>query len=517
VSLFIYADSHRSCIVAIGIPGPEHTDIQEETVLRDLQRIASECNFRSFEIPARIHLEREMSSWIEGEGLLTSAGKLCRRNLLSHYRPQIEGMYVNIALGAVLEVTDSSKSFQELGGTSVDAVRLIQQLRQQMVEVSFEDLMGSKPLSSLSGAAVQASTSDDKISIKEELTTVRQLFEQFSDIQGNAAIEPKVYFVTGATGFLGSQLLDKLLEENPEARFFCLCRSPASFEKSAHPQVEPIVGDLSSALFGLSESQFQELADNVDAILHCGFVVNHLVSYKDMYHTNVSSILDIIRLSVSGAKSRKPIHFTSSISALTRSPRQGRGYGATKWAVDHLLMFCKETYALPVYIYRPCLISGNRQTGQINRRDWFHRLLQAIADARIVPPVSRDEPMNIVSSDYCVEVIVHLMKTRPSDQYQFNITQTNTGWKGIIALIKQARPDIRECSSHEEWFLQLSQFVKDHAHPVTPFLSSFEFGMVDSFHAYDNASTLQFAPHCPLIPIGLSDIELTMTALESKS
>ena len=520
-AIYIYASSSRSRIVAIIVPN-SHLTTDEDVILQDLHAIAKRAGYCSYQIPAAIHVETELDSWNEVDGLYTASGKLCRRKLKEYYHNVVENLYIQLAMGSVLRgPMDQSRSFQQLGGTSVDAVRLVQQLREQMVEISFEDLMGAHSIGDLyrkeSETSVRPSVDEQsRISIDNELKQVELLFNIERNTENSTIVDSKIppqcYFVTGATGFLGSQLLRALATKYPAAQFHCLCRNPESLWKGDN--VVSITGDLSRPYFGLSKDEFNRLADSVDCIVHCGFVVNHLVSYIDMYNTNVKSILDVIELSISGKKARKPIHFTSSISALTRSPRNESGYAASKWAVDHILKQARTLHNLPVYIYRPCLIAGNRITGQINRKDWFHRLLQAVVDFNVVPPVKRDEPLNIIAGDYCVDVIVSIMEQNPEKEFQFNITQANIGWKQIFQLLVDICPGMKVCSSHEEWYQCIHREVVDTEHPLLPFLSSFEYGIADSFHAYDNRSTLEYTPEIPLQPMNRTDLEKTVNELK---
>jgi NAD+-dependent farnesol dehydrogenase len=112
-------------------------------------------------------------------------------------------------------------------------------------------------------------------------------------------------FITGASGFIGSRLVEKLSEEGAE--IYCLIRSPEKFATLSGDHIYPIFGDL----------------DNTNALLQgckdCD-VVYHLAAYakpwsKDAdlpYQINVQGTINLLEASLK-SKVKKFI-FTSSAS-----------------------------------------------------------------------------------------------------------------------------------------------------------------------------------------------------------
>ncbi len=115
----------------------------------------------------------------------------------------------------------------------------------------------------------------------------------------------KNIFLSGVTGFLGSHLLQDLLE-NSSANVHCLVRaSPASQSDATRrlhdclqkynvtltsEQLARVIvhnGDLALPLFGLPEDQFLLLSQSLDAVIHNGAHVNWLMTYAQLRPSNV--------------------------------------------------------------------------------------------------------------------------------------------------------------------------------------------------------------------------------------
>ena len=78
----------------------------------------------------------------------------------------------------------------------------------------------------------------------------------------------RTILLTGATGFLGSALLEELLDTS-HATIVCLVRpTSAPISRSGTGRIRTITGDLSHPRLGLSESRYDELTREVDAVCH---------------------------------------------------------------------------------------------------------------------------------------------------------------------------------------------------------------------------------------------------------
>ncbi|XEU96090.1 hypothetical protein FSHL1_001375 [Fusarium sambucinum] len=178
--------------------------------------------------------------------------------------------------------------------------------------------------------------------------------------------------LTGSTGFLGLSILKSLLADKHVAKVHCLAiRSSAKLDSIlSSPRVACYQGDLSLPRLGLSEGQFDTLAQSVDRIIHNGADVSFLKTYQSLQRPNVEATRELARMAVQRGI---PFHFVStggvvnltgqdglaevSVSDFKPSVDGSYGYVASKWASEHIL----ESYAkqgLPVFIHRPANITG---------------------------------------------------------------------------------------------------------------------------------------------------------------
>lgn len=140
------------------------------------------------------------------------------------------------------------------------------------------------------------------------------------------------FFVTGATGFLGAFIIEKLLKKYPKSKAIVLVRGKTQQESynrmkengirhlvwdqtwETEKRISVITGDLGLPKFGMKEDEWDELSSSVDVIIHNGALVHWIYPYHKLRNANVLGTLEAIKLSIN--KKHKAIHFVSSTSVL---------------------------------------------------------------------------------------------------------------------------------------------------------------------------------------------------------
>jgi thioester reductase-like protein len=295
----------------------------------------------------------------------------------------------------------------------------------------------------------------------------------------------RTILLTGATGFLGSALLEELLDTS-HATIVCLVRPTSSpISRSETGRIRTITGDLSHPRLGLSESRYDELTRQVDAVCHTAAAVNWVFSYAGLRAANVLGTLELLRLaSTAGAA----FHFVSSLSTCysTSGPRTvdedfdalselrgiHLGYAQTKVVGEALVRQAGER-GLPVRIYRPALISGHSLTGAFNRDDLISSLVRGCVHMGAAPDLDWKldcEPVDVVARSIVdlstsPQAIAHLGHVRPRH------------WRECVLWMRMYGYNVRLVSYHS-WLRTLERgtipgAAGSAAHPLRPLRSFF--------------------------------------------
>lgn len=150
-------------------------------------------------------------------------------------------------------------------------------------------------------------------------------------------------------------------------------------------------------------------------------------------------------------------------------------------------------------IFRPALICGNRTTGVVNTKDWFHRILKAVVDFKIIPcgkEICQADCLNMVCVDYCTEIILKAAKLSDAGLHVYPIAGKNVGFASFFSAIKDVFPEVQELS-YQEWYKQLLAAVNKHgAHPAAPFVEQLQDGIPGGWVTlpYDVTPTTSLVP-----------------------
>ncbi len=179
--------------------------------------------------------------------------------------------------------------------------------------------------------------------------------------------------VTGADGFIGSHLVERLVAEGAKVRAFCLYNSQGSWGWLDHASRE-VKEALDVRLGDVRDARFVDAAsEGVDIVFHLAALIAIPYSYaapQSFVDTNVSGTLNVLeaarhhRISrvvhtstseVYGTPATLPILETHPLNA--QSP-----YAATKVAADQLALSYQASFGTPVVVLRPFNTYGPRQS-----------------------------------------------------------------------------------------------------------------------------------------------------------
>ncbi|OBJ94900.1 short chain dehydrogenase [Mycolicibacterium fortuitum] len=249
------------------------------------------------------------------------------------------------------------------------------------------------------------------------------------------------YVVTGGTGFIGRRVITRILSNEPDAEVWVLVRreSLTRFERLAQDwddRVKPLVGDLTGTDLGLSDTDVAELGD-VAHVVHCAAIYDMTVGESEQRAANVDGTRAVIELA---RRLDATLHHVSSIAVAGNH----RGtfteddfdvaqdlptpYHQTKFEAELLV---RSTPGLRYRVYRPAVVVGDSQTGEMDKIDgpyyFFGVLARLAALPRFTPMMLPDSGRtNVVPVDFVVDAMVALMHVEGKDGETFHLTAPKT-------------------------------------------------------------------------------------------
>ncbi len=183
----------------------------------------------------------------------------------------------------------------------------------------------------------------------------------------------KKVLVTGAGGFIGSHLAERLVEAGARTRALVHYRSDGSWgwldRSSLKDQIEIVAGDIAN------RDSVRQAIDGVDVVFHLAALIAIPYSYHaplSYVRANVEGTLNVLQAAKEAGVERLLHTSTSEVYGTARHvpideshPLQAQSpYSATKIAADKLVEAFHLSYGLPVVTVRPFNTFGPRQSAR---------------------------------------------------------------------------------------------------------------------------------------------------------
>jgi NAD(P)-dependent dehydrogenase (short-subunit alcohol dehydrogenase family) len=250
------------------------------------------------------------------------------------------------------------------------------------------------------------------------------------------------YFVTGATGFVGRHLVARLLDREGDIHVLVrrgsrgrLDALTARWGPEAEGRIHPVIGDLSSPRLGVADETVQELGrGSIKHFFHLAAVYDMTADAERNRVANVEGTRHAVELA--NELGVGCFHHTSSIAVaglyegLFREDMFDEGqkldhpYYRTKFESEKI---ARTHTTVPWRVYRPAIVVGNSQTGEMDKIDGPYYFFTAIKMARhYLPgwfPLIGPELgyTNIVPVDFVAAAIDHIAHRRGLDGRAFHL------------------------------------------------------------------------------------------------
>lgn len=249
---------------------------------------------------------------------------------------------------------------------------------------------------------------------------------------------PDTVLLTGATGFLGMEVLARLLDE-PHTEVLALIRADDDEAAAArlqtvletlgdddHPgvaRVKAVRGDVTTRGLGLSDSDRELVLAKATHVVHCAACIEFTLPLEEARSINVggtSNVLTVVRKLHDAGQLERFVHVSTAYVAgdhdglhaeadLVVGQSFRNTYEQSKTEAE--LMLREHATDLPLAVVRPSIVVGDQESGWTPAFNVIYWPLQAFARGLLEEvPVDPGALVDIVPVDYVADGIVAVMR-----------------------------------------------------------------------------------------------------------
>src|SRR3954468_19078749 len=249
------------------------------------------------------------------------------------------------------------------------------------------------------------------------------------------------YFVTGATGFIGRYLVEELLR-NREGDIHVLVRAGsqdklnklAAERWDSSDRIKPATGAPPEPSLGVSDEWIAANKGSIDHFFHLAAVYDMTADDQSNERMNVQGTRNAVDLA--NALEAGHLHHTSSVAAaglykgmfredmFDEGQKLPSAYHRTKFESEKI---AREASTVPWRVYRPAVVVGHSQTGEMDKIDGPYYFFKAIQKLRHwlpewVPLIGPEMGFtNIVPVDFVAEAMDHIAHQPDLDGQAFHL------------------------------------------------------------------------------------------------
>jgi thioester reductase-like protein len=261
--------------------------------------------------------------------------------------------------------------------------------------------------------------------------------------------------LSGATGFVGSELLTRLLERG-DRRVYALVRASddeaAAARLPGHERLTAVAADIERPDLGLDRRTADAIADEATTVLHCAASVSFGLDLEKSRRINVDGSRRMVELAERCAGRGDGLERLTYVSTayvagthrglfredqLDVGQRFRNSYERSKFEAETLVR--ERAHGLPLQVLRPSIVVGDSGTGRTSSFNVLYTPLKAFARGRLPAiPGRRSAPVDIVPVDYVANAAYGLATHGPGGTFHL-VAGQNASTVGRLLELSSSR------------------------------------------------------------------------------
>lgn len=222
-------------------------------------------------------------------------------------------------------------------------------------------------------------------------------------------MSPSTVLLTGASGVVGQAIL-RAAQDHPSVRVIAASRDPGLAAPAAF---RTLMCDLSVPRFGLAERAFQELAAEVDTVIHSAGLTEWGLPAPQYQPVNVYGTRSVIEFA---ERAGATVHFMSTAFVAALAPTAAGRLGAANVTANYVRSKARAEQLLresgvPHTVFRPTNLIGDSVTGWTSRGQIVQLMSNWICRGRApFIPVHEGNRIDVVPQDLLAQAVLRAVE-----------------------------------------------------------------------------------------------------------
>ena len=341
---------------------------------------------------------------------------------------------------------------------SLDIIRVQTKMLEYNYKLNTQDFYQCRTIKNLAQSIENKSNQNVSELDSSYLSNVNHSFYKHPSVMQFTKKHYQNILLLGCTGYLGIHLLQEFLT-NADSHITCIVRSKEEetatkrlskiyqfyFHKNLPlDRINVIDSDITKPRFGLSASQYKELAESIDLAVNSAANVKYYGDYEPFRKINVGVVqnlidlcmkydLELIHISTLGVSGNYLVNHQKNYNSFDENnfyigqQYDENVYIQTKFEAEKLI-YEKTLEGLSASIFRVGNLTSRYRDGGFQQNfeaNAFYNILMMILKYHILPNTMVNEFLEFTPVDYCAKAIFQLIFNMQTSRYVFHLFNEN--------------------------------------------------------------------------------------------